>query len=254
MEKMSLSKLTIMEQLLKISTSDKKVIYGRLRGSVDKPLVVFVHGLGGRMDQHIFYNGARFLEKNGVSSFRFNLYSWEKDARKLSECTLETHSYDLDRVIEYFRKKGTKKIFVVGHSFGGPTILLSKKKDFDGVILWDPSYGDPLSFENPKYVPSLGMYKVTWEFDVLINKAMIEEAKTLKEREEKEIRKLSVPIKIITAEEGWLTEGGKKYYQLANEPKEYVVIESAKHTFDEDGVEDKLLKETLGWIKKNSFD
>lgn len=129
-----------MESNLKIATADGKVIYGRLRETSSQQLVIFVHGLGGRMDQHIYYNGARFLEKRNISSFRFNLYSWEKDARNLSECTIETHANDLDTVIGYFRKQGANKIIVVGHSFGGPTILLSKKKDYDLVILWDPSY------------------------------------------------------------------------------------------------------------------
>lgn len=239
-----------MEQLIKIPTSDNKIIYGRLRGLLDKPLVIFVHGLGGRMDQHIYYNGVRFLEKNNISSFRFNLYSWEDDARNLSDCTIEIHSNDLDAVISYFRKKGVKKIFVVGHSFGGPTILLSKHKDFNGVILWDPSYGEPKSFQDTKYLESLKMYRARWEFDVLLNKEMIEEGEGLKEKEERAIEEIHVPIKIITAGDSFLQDGGEKYYQLANEPKKLVVIKGAGHTFDEDGAEGELFQETLEWIQR----
>src|SRR3989344_1336712 len=120
-----------MEKQLKIKTPDKKVIYGTLRGSLDKPLVIFVHGFTGFKDEHQFFNGARFFEKRGFSSFRFNLYHWEKGARKLEDCTLSLHGEDLDQVVEYFRKKGVKKIFAVGHSFGGLTVLLSKKKSFE---------------------------------------------------------------------------------------------------------------------------
>lgn len=239
-----------MEKVLKIPTSYHKVIYGRLRGSLDQPLVVFVHGLGGLMDQHIYYNGSRFLEAHNISSFRFNLYGWEKDARKLTDCTLETHSNDLDKVIAHFRNKDVKKIFVVGHSFGGPTILLSKNKGFDGVILWDPSYGYPMSFKGAKYINSLKVYRTTWNFDVLISKKMIKESKTLKEKEEKVIKELDIPIKIINAGNSFLLEGGKRYYELANEPKDRVIINGADHTFNEDGVEEKLFKETLEWVKK----
>lgn len=113
-----------MEQFLTIPTADNKKIYGRLRGSLDKSLVIFVHGLGGRMDQHIYYNGARFLEENGISSFRFNLYMDAPRARNLSYCTLQNHSLDFDTVCSYFRQKGVKKIIAVGHSLGGPTIIL----------------------------------------------------------------------------------------------------------------------------------
>lgn len=237
-----------MENNIKVPTSDGKVIYGKLRGPLNQTLVIFIHGLGGRMDQHIYYNGARFLEKHKISSFRFNLYSWEADARNLSDCTIETHSNDLDTVIDYFRKKGAKKIFVVGHSFGGPTILLSKNKDYDGVIMWDPAYAEPLSFKDAKYIKSLDMYKGKWEFEILFNKEMVEEEKGLKDREEKAIQEIKVPIKIISAGNGFLKEGGRRYFELANKPKEHGVIEGAGHTFDEDGIEEKLFKQTLSWI------
>lgn len=241
-----------MENNLKIPTPDRKIIYGKLRGPLSQTLVIFVHGLGGRMDQHIYYNGARFLEKHNISSFRFNLYSWEDDARNLSDCTIETHSNDLDTVIGYFRKQGAKKIFVVGHSFGGPTILLSKNKDYDGVILWDPSYAEPLSFKDAEYIDCLDMYKGRWEFEILFNKEMVEEEKDLKDREEKAIQGIKVPIKVITAGNGFLKEGGKKYFELASDPKEHVVIEGAGHTFDEDRIEEKLFEETLSWINSHS--
>lgn len=241
-----------MESNFKIPTSDGKMIYGRFRGSTKQTLVIFVHGLGGRMDQHIYYNGARFFEKYNISSFRFNLYSWEKSGRNLSDCTIETHSADLDTVIDYFRQKAVKQIFVVGHSFGGPTILFSKNKDFNGVIFWDPSYGNPLSFKDTEYVKCLDMYKGKWEFEVLFNKRMVQEGKTLKEREDAAIQRIKVPIKIITAGNGFLKVGGKRYIELANEPKERVILKGAGHGFDEDGAEEKLFQETLFWINKYS--
>lgn len=239
-----------MEKIIKIPTSGKKKIYGKLRGPLGRPLVVFVHGMGALMDQHIYYNGSRFLEKHGISSFRFNLYGWDPDARKLSECTLETHAVDLDRVIAYFRKKKIKKIFVVGHSLGAPVILLSKSKDYDGVVFWDPSYGFPRSFLKARYLKSIEMYWVTWNMDILLKKEMVQSAPFLKQQEEAAIKKLAVPIKIITAGKSVLKDGGKQYYDLANQPKARVVIKDANHTFDEDGVTEKLYRETLSWIKK----
>ena len=116
-----------MEKQIKIPIANKKYIYGTLRGSLKNPLLVFVHGFTGYKDEHIFFNGARFFEKKGFSTFRFDLYNWNKDARKLEECTLSLHGEDLDTVVKYLRKKGANKIFVAGHSFGGVTVLLSKK-------------------------------------------------------------------------------------------------------------------------------
>ena len=237
-----------MEINLKIPAQDGKMIYARLCGPIDRILVIFVHGLGGRMDQHIFYNYARFLEKHGISSIRFNLYSWEDDARKLDECTLKTHSEDLDTVIAYGRGKGANKIIVIGHSYGGPTILFSKDKNFNAVILWDPSYGYPDSFKRSEYIESLRLYKATWEFNVLIGKQMIDEAKDIEIREEQAIKELKVPVKVISAGQSHLVKGCKRYFELANEPKEYTLIENAGHTFDEEGTEEKLFEETLTWI------
>lgn len=239
-----------MESNLKIPTQDGKVIYARMRGPINQTLVVFVHGLGGRMDQHIFFNGARFLEKHSISSIRFNLYSWEGDARKLDECTLNTHASDLDTVITYARQKGASKIIVIGHSYGGPTILFSKDKSYNVVVLWDPSYGYPNSFKRSEYVESLGLYKATWEFNVLMGKKMIEEAKNIEQKEEEAIKNLKIPIKIISAEQSHLVKGCKRYFDLANKPKEYALIENAGHTFDEEGAEERLFEETLVWINK----
>lgn len=44
----------------------EKNIYGVLRGgSLSKPLIIFVHGLSGYKNEHIYYNGSRFFEKHG---------------------------------------------------------------------------------------------------------------------------------------------------------------------------------------------
>src|ERR1700722_40745 len=117
-----------MEKELKIKTPDGKMIYGILRGSLSKPLIIHVHGLAGNMNEAMHYNAARYFEKHGFSSFRFNLYSWEKGGRKLHECTFSTHGKDIDTVLKYLESRGARKIFVVGHSYGWPSILHTKQR------------------------------------------------------------------------------------------------------------------------------
>ena len=56
------------------------------------------------------------------------------------DCTLQLHANDLNTVVNYFRKKGVKKNFISGHSFANLIIFSSRNQDFDGVVLWDPSY------------------------------------------------------------------------------------------------------------------
>lgn len=236
-----------MEKAIKIPLKNSKNIHGTLRGSLENPLVIFVHGFTGHKNEHQFFNGARFFEKNEFATFRFDLYSWKDDARKLEECTLSLHGHDLDIVVDYFRNKGVKKIFIVGHSFGGLTVLLSKKKDFNAAVLWDPS-DNPATVTASKYIKELDRYYVTYDtsYGFTIGKQMYEENKKLKPFEL--ISKLNIPVKIILAGSGILVKGGQKYLQAANEPKALAIIPNATHCFDEDGTEENLFQETLSWI------
>jgi len=60
-----------------------------------------------------------------------------------------------------------------------------------------------------------------------------------------------MPIKVIVAGAGIMVEEGKKLFQNANEPKDFAIIPNASHTFDEDGIEEKLFVETLNWFNKS---
>ena len=245
----SLFKIAKMEQELKIKTADGKYIYGKLRGSLKRPLIVFVHGMTGHMDEHIFFNGARYVEKKGFSSFRFNLYDWRKGARKLANCTIAIHARDLDKVIEYFRRRGSQKVFVVGHSYGGPTILSSHKKQFDAAVLWDPtSYFSWVG--KARLVKPLNKYLIgeDWGFEFVLGPRLIQEAERIDIH--KLIRKISRPIKIILAGKNLLLKPGKKLYTSAHAPKALKIIPGATHTFDEDGAEEKLFRETYDWLKR----
>lgn len=239
-----------MEEEIKIPLENKKYIYGTLRGSLGKPLVIFVHGFTGYKNEHQFFNAARFFEKKELSTFRFDLYSWKEDARKLEDCTLSLHGQDLDVVVKYFRNKGVRKIFVVGHSFGGVSVLLSKKKNFDATVLWDSS-GDKDVKLKAKYIKEIDKYYYVGEsaFKFTISREMYEENNN-KLKPSQLIKDFHMPIKIIVAGAGVLIDEGKQFLQNANEPKFFAVIQGATHCFDEDGVEDRLFQETSNWFKE----
>ncbi len=237
-----------METILKLQRNKNITITGRLRGSLKQPLVIFVHGLTGNMDEHIFYNGARYFEQHGISSFRFNLYDWTKGTRKLDTSTLAIHAADLDFNVKYFRKRGVKNIFVVGHSYGGPTIMKSKDKDFQGVVFWDPSFLTPKYFPESTWLKGASAYLCRWAYSILLSRKYVEEARSTNTLAL--IQTLNVPIKIICAGKGVLVKTSKKYFSVLKEPKELTVLKNATHCFDEDGMEEKLFSETLAWIQK----
>lgn len=239
-----------MEKEIKIKTKDGKRIYGKLRGLLQKPLVIFVHGLTGHMDEHIFFNGAKFFEKKGFLTFRFNLYdSWD-DARKLHECDLKIHAADIDLVTEYFKKKGVKDIFIVGHSYGGPSILFSRTDDYAGIVLWDPTMDPDTIYRKTTADKIANGYIREWSFKFILGKKMVDEAKKISNFELIATINKS-PIKIILAGAGNAkSKRITNFFKVLCEPKEMIVLKKAGHTFSEDGMEENLFQETLKWLKK----
>jgi len=242
-----------MEKKIKIKTKDDHLIYGTLNTptKASSKLIIFVHGLTGDQDEHIFYNAAKFFPKKEFVTFRFDLYSGEKKGRSLSKTTIKIHAKDLDKVVDYFRNK-FKKIFVVGHSMGGPTILLSKTKEMNGIILWDPSYDLAKDLARIcKYNKCLNVYILNWGTEFIIGKRMYNEWRSFPDPRVL-LQEIKAPIKIICAGKNFLVSGGRQYFKHANSPKAFIVIKNAGHTFDEVGAEEKLFSETLEWVKKYS--
>lgn len=132
--------------------TDGLKIKGILRGKFDKPLAVIMHGRPGAGNDLLPYLAARYLYEKGISSLRLFMYDFLPKTRNLLDCTLETHVADFDVVIAELRRRQAEKIFGVGHSFGGLTILRSDSK-LNGAVLWDPTHGSvwaeqPASDEN----------------------------------------------------------------------------------------------------------
>lgn len=234
-----------MEKDFHIPTPDGKVIYGKLRGELGEKLAIFVHGLTAHMDNHRFYNGARYLEGLGFANFRFNLYDDLGDARKLVDCTLKIHADDLGSVVRHFKDVGVKSFGVIGHSYGAPTILLAEPNQFRAVVLWDPSY--QVEFEDLEHVPELSLYRSLGGVQYLFGEEMINEARRLDW--DGLTQGLEVPLKVICAGEGILVEGGRRYCDVASGETDLVVVKGAGHSFNEDGAAEQLFEATAGWLK-----
>ncbi len=240
-----------MEKEIIIDTNDEHRIYGYLTTPSEKAdrLVIFVHGFTGNCNEHIFFNGSKYMAKQGIASFRFDLYSWKEKGRTFTDCDAQIHLDDLKSVYNQFKDQFSK-IYLVGHSFGGIIVQLFTKP-VSGVILWDGSHpADFIDQAEYKYVESLDSYTVNWGNVFVIGRKMHDD-KWLKMTAKEIVDCVKSPIKIICAGNGILKEYGKEYFELANEPKEYTVIEGAGHTFDEEGVEEKLFEQTASWVLKN---
>lgn len=241
------------EKNIKIKLSTEFSLYGKFSGSFNQPLFIIVHGLPGNMDEEFYYSATRWFRKREFSTFRFNLYGYQKDARQLMNCSLKTHSDDLDVVIQYFRKRSVKKIFIAGHSFGGLTILNSQKQNFDGVALWDPSY--KISFIKTKYgipggeyIKEINGYLMKWGVNVIIGKEMAEEIDLLQWNSI--TKKFKAPFNIIIAEKGAL-KGAKKYLNDVKTKTDLKIIKGATHYFnDQEKMQEIVFKTSEKWFRR----
>ena len=241
-----------MEKEIKIKTPDKHIIYGTLNTSKKNSniLLIFVHGLTGHRDEHIFYNGAKFFDKNSIATFRFDLYTSNEKGRVLTNSTISTHASDINTVVDYF-KKDFKKIFIAGHSLGGASVLKSNTTKIDGIILWDSSTKSSLKhLKDFIYNKNLNSYTVNWGTEFLIGKDMLDELKNFSSPKEI-IPEIKKPLKVIVAGKGSLIKAGREYFKYSKNIKEFTVIKGAGHNFNEGNVEQELFKETLSFIKKN---
>ena len=228
-------------------------IKGILRGSLDQPVAIIMHGKPGHGNELLPYLGARYLYEQGIASLRLFMYDFEPKTRNLLDCTLDTHADDFDTVVAELRKRKVPKVYGIGHSYGGITILRAKAK-LDSAVLWDPTHGSiwaehpELSSDYPKKIVG----------DIVIGTSGYGYVDSVKadqyNKRAGDTTDLSAhkgyPLKIISASEGIMTHLGTRYIEAADEPKEQIIIKGAHHQLeDSDEVVLQLFQETADWFK-----
>lgn len=239
-----------MKQLI-ITTSGKKKIYGQFEGRLSEPLVVFIPGMPGNIDESPYPEASDFFVKKGYATFRWNLYGWQKYARQLMECSLTTHAQDLDKVIAHFRKKGVKEIHVIGHSLGGPVAFLSEAQDFESAVLWDPSYN--LSFlhgaaamRKPKYCAQHKTYILQYGTNIVLSKKMVDEVEKFPWKNVS--KTFTPPFKVLIAGNGVL-HSAKNYTRNTDAKSAFEILPDTDHGFLTRAEQRKVFTATHRWFK-----
>jgi pimeloyl-ACP methyl ester carboxylesterase len=234
------------ERQLRIRTADKHVMYGNLV-SVSKPkgLVIFVHGFTGNKNEHQFFSAAKYALEKGYDSFRFDFYNDQKGARHFEDTALLQHADDVNRVISHFASL-YKKIYLVGHSFGGTTLCFVDTSKVSGLVFWDAPFIIPQEektfFEKQK---RNGQYYVDWGLRVVVGKKYINELYAFPDCGEA-IAGIRAPMKFIAAGSSKIV---KKLFSAAKAQKSFHSIKGADHIFGTLAAEQELLEETFNWIK-----
>lgn len=241
-----------MQKAIKIKTKDGYAISGTLNRPSEpvNRLVIFVHGLFGRQNDHFFFNARRFFEEQSFATFSFDFYGSTTGARKFEETAISVYTQDLDRIVRHLSST-YPEIHLVGHSLGATPVLLSNLVPITSIVLWDPSRNAKDIFQGLNYNSCLKAYLFEHTYKTIVSERIVADLNNLPLIQEI-IQRIKKPVKIITAGKGASHYGKELYFNRANNPKCFFNIRRASHFFDEEGVEQILFRETLVWLEKYS--
>jgi pimeloyl-ACP methyl ester carboxylesterase len=240
-----------METTWTIPTPDGHTIYGvkNSSGLTTSKAIFIVHGLTGHMNEYAFKRAADYFEDT-YDVYRFNLYDGRDGGRNMVDCTIKTHAGDLNLALEHFAKS-YKQVFLIGHSYGGPTVMTANPSNITAVSLWDPSFDlrhTQERFEDA-YTPCGDMYMVNWGTTYLIGKAMYEEAGRLDESACIELsKKFLSPIQVISAGDGFFAKSPLSWNSYACKHSIREFVHGTAHCFYEGNSCNDLLKKTQDWF------
>lgn len=229
-------------------------INGILRGTWDQPLVILIHGLACDNRGLLPFLLARLLHEHGFATLRVNMYDRTDDTRDMIDCTMETHTEDLSRIVAYVRKQHSPQVFAVGHSYGGLTIL-SGDAELDGAVLLEPSHFKCSMELDESLEPK--RKEITQKFVAYENGAgyidplpMVRERKRKATLAEETLAQKTYPLLFIAAENCTLLPYIQNYHRVANQPKKLYIAKGASHDLtDSDEIMLNVFQQTLTWLK-----
>ena len=217
--------------------------------------VVLVHGLTGSRHEHIHQFAAGFLIERGYTVLRFNL---QNQNFPLRHCTIQTHATDLSAVLAG-QAVGYDQLFVVGHSYGGPTVMAAQPVQATAICLWDPSFDLPLLWENMIVEPlagGIGLMNMGG-VEIVIGDAMIAEGHGAEFNAAACLslsRSLNRPIKVISASSGdefdVYQRHSQSWHSAGHSLNRRVLIEGSDHCFTSPDAAAALLTHTHDWFAR----
>lgn len=241
-----------MEKEWTLQTPDGATVYGVTNGSGHAKSAIFmVHCLAGDRNHYAFKRAADYFSPD-YDVYRFDLYTWKAGARHLIDCTIQTHADDLNYVMAEYASKYSK-VFLIGHSYGGPSVMLANPSHVTAVSLWDPSYDLNKIQESftKKYVEQQRLYSCDWGICILIGEPMYQEAGQLDAHACAELsKKFKSPIQVIHASEGVYIHDAESYHSHGDKRNIREVVSGTEHNFYEGHSCDDLLQLTAKWFEK----
>lgn len=225
--------MSIAEQPLAIKRDDGLLIDGHLATCENsKGLIIIVHGLTGGQNEYQHLIARNLLPTLGYDVYRYNQYD-PQPPRSLLTVTVEQHLLDLQTIVDYFKPK-YKKLFAVGHSYGGLTITLANCQDLSAMSLWDPAFNMADFWPQAVISDKHGNRFVDWKDGSLIQvgDSLYEEGSTFTvEHMTKAAKAVTIPSQLVIAANTHIMEQVMYYPKTLDALQDTVTVEHADHCF-----------------------
>jgi pimeloyl-ACP methyl ester carboxylesterase len=159
-----------------------------------------------------------------------------------------SHVEDTVEVIAFARKLGFEKIALIGHSLGAPIAIEASKNIVQALVLWDPTGAPSERIREWETKDSSGSCSyIDWGMRIILGEDWIESAKTFPDPFET-LSRLTIPVKIIAAENGGMIDYAERYLLRLPESSDLTIISGAGHIFSEFDAAESLARTTTDWL------
>jgi len=111
------------------SKGDKLVgLLSNPSGDIVRPIIILVHGLISNKNTKNFVKLAGILDKQNISTFRFDIYGHGESEGQFENITISEAVDDILNAIQFLKKQGYSKIGLLGSSFGGISSIMAASK------------------------------------------------------------------------------------------------------------------------------
>ncbi len=210
-------------------------------GSGPFPCAILSHGLVSSKESSKYIYLSEHFCAMGIAACRFDYHGCGESGGDLSRTTLTTRIGDLEAVLEHVSSHpliGSGRIGALGSSFGGATTLVeaARNKSIRCVALW----ATPYLLDEKEDTSISG---ITLERSIYTDFATYDLLH--------EAQKVSRGIVVHGEMDEVVPCGeGKAIYARLMEPKKFLLIEGADHTFTDQSHRDRAAEASLDWFKR----
>jgi len=201
--------------------------------------IIMVHGFGGFAFDEPFKSIAENLCKNDLEVLRFAFRGFDGNGY-VKDMTISGEVSDLKSAIDFIEKQKINKIGLLTESLGGSIAILLNDSRVSAMLLMSPT----LYFKDTFPKSLFGNYA---------GEKFFEEVNKINKIKESQIKAVKCPIMIVhgSNDKEVSPKQSEELFNIASEPKEFVLIEGAEHMLTRNlQFRKNVIKLSLDWFNK----